>query len=378
MAVSPQVVVIAMHIRNPRVFVTSLVERSFVRRSAQVKRYSPNSIMTINHIPGITYPAILLAVFANQLCLPVPAVLFLITAGALVASGNLSLGGVILAGVMGSLLADYAWFIVGRWQGFRVVRALCSFSMDGQHCSARARRFFSRWGLPSLMFAKFVPGLDGLMPPLAGALNVATVLFLLFDAVGALFWSAGYCFVGYLFADSFDKVAATLNRITGILAFVLGVVLCYFAWRAWELLRMMRGLKLRTISPKALEQKLLAGKNVAVLDLLDVEGHEDTVAIPGIPGAARISPVPLRSSAKVRVPSDLQIVLYCSSPNQVTSARTAVALRRKGISDVWVLEGGLRRWRQLDLPVTTKLSSPAEVAARFGVELPVKKAKLPN
>jgi membrane protein DedA with SNARE-associated domain/rhodanese-related sulfurtransferase len=332
--------------------------------------------MTINHIPGITYPAILLAVFANQLCLPVPAVLFLMTAGALVASGNLSLGGVILAGVVGSLLADYAWFIIGRWQGHRVVRALCSFSMDGQHCSVRARRFFSRWGLPSLMFAKFVPGLDGLMPPLAGALNVTTVLFLLFDGAGALFWSAGYCFVGYLFADRFDKVAATLNRLSGILAIVLGAVLCYFVWRAWELLRMMRGLKLRTISPKALEQKLLAGKNVAVLDLLDVEGHEDAAAIPGIPGAARISPRRLRSSAKVRVPPDLQIVLYCSSPNQVTSARTAVALRRKGISNVWVLEGGLKHWRQLDLPVTTKLSSPAELAARFGVQLPEITGKL--
>lgn len=334
--------------------------------------------MTLNHIPALTYPAILLAVFANQLCLPIPAVLFLITAGALVATGNLSLGGVVLAGVVGSLLADYAWFVTGRWQGYRVVRALCSFSMHGQHCSLRARKFFSHWGLPSLMFAKFVPGLDGLMPPLAGALNVTTVQFLLFDAVGALFWSAGYSFVGYLFADRLDKVAVTLNRASGILAILLGAVLCYLVYRAWELLRMMRGLRLRTISPTTLEQKLEAGENVAVLDLLEVEGHEEAVALPGIPGATRISPGPLRSSAKVRVPPDLQIVLYCSSPNQVTSARTAVALRRKGISNVWVLEGGLKRWRELSLPVTTKLSSPAEVAARFGVQLPEMNGKLSN
>src|ERR1700693_3283213 len=142
--------------------------------------------MTITHIPSITYPVILMAVFANQICLPVPAVLFLITAGALVESGRLNFGSVILAGVVGSLLADYAWFMVGRWQGYRVVRALCSFSMVGLYCSIRAGRFFARRGLPGLMFAKFVPGLDGLMPPLAGALNVTTVLFLIFDGVGAL------------------------------------------------------------------------------------------------------------------------------------------------------------------------------------------------
>ncbi len=326
--------------------------------------------MAINHIPVITYPTIFIAVFANQLCLPVPAVLFLMTAGALVASGSLNLGSVILAGVVGSLLADYAWFMLGRWQGYRVVRALCSFSKDGQHCSTRARRFFSRRGLPGLMFAKFVPGLDGLMPPLAGALNVTTVLFLIFDGVGALLWSAGYCFVGYVFADRLDVVAATLGRVSGILAILLGGVLCYLMWRAWELIRIMRQLRLRVISPALLYQSLQTGKKVEVLDLLDIEGQENSTAIPGIPGAARISPGPLRSSAKVRVPPDVKIVLYCSSPNQITSARTALALRRKGISNVWVLQGGLKAWRELGLPVGTNLASPEAVAAHFGIELP--------
>jgi membrane protein DedA with SNARE-associated domain/rhodanese-related sulfurtransferase len=327
--------------------------------------------MTLNHTLVLTYPMIFLAVFANQLCLPVPAVLFLITAGALVKSGSLHPGSVILAGVVGSLLADYAWFIAGRSWGYRIlVRGLCAFSADGQRHAVRARRLFTRWGLPSLTFAKFVPGLDGLMPPMAGMLNAPSIPFLLFTAAGAFFWTAGYCFVGFLFADRLDVVTAALGRLSGILAIVIAAVLCYLLWRAWELIHTMRELRLRTISSTLLEQKLQAGKRVAVLDLLDVEGNEATTALPGIPGAARISPIPLRSSAKVHVPPDVQIVLYCSSPNQITSARTALALNRKGISNVWVLEGGLKAWRKLGLPVTTELSSPAEVAARFGVELP--------
>ena len=82
--------------------------------------------MTLNHIPPITYPVILMAVFANQICLPIPAVLVLIAAGALVASGSLNLGSVILAGVVGCLLADYAWFLAGRWWGAPSrARSLC-------------------------------------------------------------------------------------------------------------------------------------------------------------------------------------------------------------------------------------------------------------
>jgi len=326
--------------------------------------------MTTSAIPAITYPTILLAVFANQLCLPVPAVLFLITAGALVGTGSLNFSIVVLVGVVGSLAADYAWFMAGRWGGFRVVRTLCAFSANGQHSAVRARTLFARWGLPGLVLAKFVPGLDGLMPPLAGALNVTTVLFLLFDAMGALFWSAGYCFLGYLFSDRLNVVAAMVARTSKILAIVLACVLCYLLWRAWELLRTIRQLQLRTISPALLHEKLQAGDRIAVLDLLDVEGQEDPTIVAGIPGAARISPTPLRSSAQVRVPTDVQLVLCCSSRNQITSARTAVLLRRKGITNVWVLEGGLKAWRELDLPVTTELCTAAQVAARFGVELP--------
>lgn len=326
--------------------------------------------MTTSAIPAITYPTILLAVFANQLCLPVPAVLFLITAGALVGRGSLNFSIVVLVGVVGSLAADYAWFMAGRWGGFRVVRTLCAFSANGQHSAVRARTLFARWGLPGVVFAKFVPGLDGLMPPLAGALNVTTVLFLLFDAMGALFWSAGYCFLGYLFSDRLNVVAAMVARTSKILAIVLACVLCYLLWRAWELLRTIRQLQLRTISPALLHEKLQAGDRIAVLDLLDVEGQEDPTIVAGIPGAARISPTPLRSSAQVRVPTDVQLILCCSSRNQITSARTAVLLRRKGITNVWVLQGGLKAWRELDLPVTTELCTAAQVAARFGVELP--------
>ena len=326
--------------------------------------------MTTSAIPAITYPTILLAVFANQLCLPVPAVLFLITAGALVGTGSLNFSIVVLVGVVGSLAADYGWFMAGRWGGFRVVRTLCAFSANGQHSAVRARTLFARWGLPGLVFAKFVPGLDGLMPPLAGALNVTTVLFLLFDAMGALFWSASYCFLGYLFSDRLNVVAAMVARTSKILAIVLACVLCYLLWRAWELLHTIRQLQLRTISPALLHEKLQAGDRIAVLDLLDVEGQEDPTIVAGIPGAARISPTPLRSSAQVRVPTDVQLILCCSSRNQITSARTAVLLRRKGITNVWVLEGGLKAWRELDLPVTTELCTAAQVAARFGVELP--------
>jgi rhodanese-related sulfurtransferase len=43
--------------------------------------------------------------------------------------------------------------------------------------------------------------------------------------------------------------------------------------------------------------------------------------------------------------------LYCNCPNEVTAAEMTLRLRRKGISRVRPLAGGLNAWRQLNFPV---------------------------
>ena len=56
----------------------------------------------------------LFAVFARQLCLPIPAPLFLMTAGALSAHGHLHMSLVLLVSVLGCLGGDGVWFWCGR------------------------------------------------------------------------------------------------------------------------------------------------------------------------------------------------------------------------------------------------------------------------
>ena len=70
------------------------------------------------------------------------------------------------------------------------------------------------------------------------------------------------------------------------------------------------------------------------------------------------------------MPDDVQIILYCSSERDFVSARVAIALQRIGIDNVWVLEGGLRGWREKGLPVSQSPETPQAVAERLGVRLP--------
>jgi hypothetical protein len=72
---------------------------------------------------------------------------------------------------------------------------------------------------------------------------------------------------------------------------------------------------------------------------------------PAIPGAFRVDPSRLRTSRQLTVPNDVDIVLYSSSGGATVPARAAVGLQRIGIDNLWVLEGGLRAWREQGFPL---------------------------
>jgi rhodanese-related sulfurtransferase len=107
-----------------------------------------------------------------------------------------------------------------------------------------------------------------------------------------------------------------------------------------------------------------------VLDLLNFEEETDTESLEAIPGAFQVDPSRLQKSPHITVRDDVEIILCSSSGHDILSARAAVALKRVGINKVWVLEGGLKAWREQGFPVSPSLEAPEVVAQRLGVRLP--------
>jgi len=319
----------------------------------------------------LTYGGVLLAVFANQICLPIPSIVFLIAAGALSAHGEMRASILVLLGVLGCLAADGIGFWLGRKWGSKTMRLVCRFTADPRSCSKKALEKFHRYGLSVLCVSKFVPGLDAVMPPLSGAEGVSLTRFLAFDTAGSLLWSGFYVGLGYLFSNELGIAIRWAEHFGTALGIVIGVPIGFYAcWRGLALVRMIRQLRLRRISPPMLARKLKSNSKVAVLDLLNFEEETDSEGFEAIPGAFNVDPSRLRKSPHITVPDDVEIVLYCSSGRDTVSARVAVALKRIGVDKVWVLEGGLKAWREQGFPVSQSLEVPELVAERLGVKLP--------
>jgi membrane protein DedA with SNARE-associated domain/rhodanese-related sulfurtransferase len=320
------------------------------------------------YLTHITYPILFVAVLARQLCLPVPALLFLLTGGALAGSGKLNFVGVLMVAVVGCLLADLVWFEAGRLRGKRVLRLLCALTSDPSFCIRRGREIFAKKGLRLLMIAKFVPGLDGICPPLAGMLGASRAAFLVHDAGGASLWAGAYIGCGFLFARQLDKVAQHLSVVSTAVVLIFGIpLLIFFVLKLAQLVLMIRLLRPLQIHPELLKSRLDSGEKFCVVDLLRFE--EDTEGVAAIPGAVRLDPVEIRRKKRVVIPSDVNLVLYCRSRNSFVSARVAVAMRKHGIHNIHVLAGGLEAWKGLGFPLTEQFADVEAEVARLGMEV---------
>ena len=180
----------------------------------------------------LTYIGVLLAVLAEQLYLPIPSPIFLMAAGALAARGKMSTSIIVLLAVLACLSADTLWFWFGRRWGSKAIRLICRFTAGPQGSSKNAHQNFRRYGLAVLCVAKFLPGVNAVLPPLVAAEGVSITGFFGFDAVGSLLWSGFYTELGYLFSNELDVVfrwAKHLGTALGLVIIVPDRPLCRLA-----------------------------------------------------------------------------------------------------------------------------------------------------
>jgi membrane protein DedA with SNARE-associated domain/rhodanese-related sulfurtransferase len=307
---------------------------------------------TLHFIEQHGYWLIICAILARQACLPVPANLFLVAAGALARSGRLSLSGTVGLSVVAFMVADFAWYAAGRRYGDRILHFVCGLSGDPESCVSKASSTFARHGVRTLLVSKFVIGLDAVAVPLAGAALVPPMDFLAFDVAGALLWTATYASLGYVFSEQLDLVAIHIARIGVLAALVGAAALGFYAARRFARWHdFVRQFRLARITPEQLRDKLKMGENILIVDL---QGREnDATEKFSIPGSVRINPRRLEQYKDVIIPPTQQVVLYCACPGELTSARVALALRRRGIGNVRPLAGGLQAWLDRGFPVTS-------------------------
>src|SRR3974390_1251801 len=120
--------------------------------------------MMARHGYALTFALLL----AEAVGLPFPPAIALVAAGAAVAGHALSGPGVLIAAMVALMIGDIAQFWMGRYAGWALLGFLCRLSINPETCMLRSAESFYKRGKLTLLFAKFIPGVNTMAAPLAG------------------------------------------------------------------------------------------------------------------------------------------------------------------------------------------------------------------
>ena len=239
------------------------------------------------------------------------------------------------------VLADMLMFLLGRYTGWWLLGMLCRLSLNPESCILRSADSFHRRGRMMLVFAKFVPGINTMAPPLAGSMNMRAGQFLRLDFAGAALYVGSYMGIGFVFSDAAEAVTRGYQLFGRVLnGIVVAAIVWYVGFQiwAWSKARVWRTVPF--VRPAEAARAMLS--NDAVIYDVRATGYPNQRRR-GF--KARRALAERRPSARRRFPNRWQIFSRTCLPKH----QRPVALRReRGVHPV--ITGGLQAWKKAGLP----------------------------
>jgi membrane-associated protein len=122
----------------------------------------------------------------------------LLAAGISISIGTIktSLGWYLVVAPIAAILGNLAGYWIGRRVGPKVFDRPNSKLFRPEYV-ARAERFFQRWGVLTILLARFVPIVRTVATVMAGTARMRFSLYVLVSIIGGAIWADGVLLIGY-------------------------------------------------------------------------------------------------------------------------------------------------------------------------------------
>jgi membrane protein DedA with SNARE-associated domain len=202
------------------VFVLASVTESIVNETAHLVRTG-----------GL--PVIFALMAVSSACIPIPSEVVMLFAGFAVAdraaSGahhHLTLLGIVLAGVLGTLAGSWVAYGVGRAGRLELLERHGNKVHMGPAQIQRADRWFQRYGEPIVLFGRVIPIIRAFVSLPAGIARMPLLRFSVLTLVGSIPWVLALALVGEAVGSEWTNVRKGFEYVDYVLlaAIVLGLV----------------------------------------------------------------------------------------------------------------------------------------------------------
>lgn len=182
------------------------------------------------------YMGILLLMFLENIFPPIPSEVIMPLAGFTIAQGQFNFLGVILSGVMGSILGALPWYYFGKNWGEKKLKEW--IEKRGQWLTLstedleRSQQWFRHYGNWVVLLGRVIPGIRTYISIPAGLEKMPIFSFLVYSTLGTIVWISFLTVVGYWLGDNYILVEEFMAPIS-----IIVFVILFFAVVIWFLKR---------------------------------------------------------------------------------------------------------------------------------------------
>lgn len=179
-------------------------------------------------------PAIFVLMALDSACVPVPSEVVMLFAGFAVAdpggSGahhHLTIAGVVLAGLLGTLAGSLVAYAAGRTGRLELLERHGHKIRIGPSQVARADRWFARYGQPTVLFGRIVPVLRTFVSLPAGVARMPLGRFTVLTVVGSIPWVLALAIAGQALGTHWTTVRKGFEYVDYLVVVLVVVAIAY-------------------------------------------------------------------------------------------------------------------------------------------------------
>ena len=179
-------------------------------------------------------PAVFILMLLESACLPVPSEAIMLFAGSSVAAGDLTLIGVVAAGVLGNLVGSWIAYAVGYYGRLDLLEKNRLIHVNPKHLKW-ADDLFARHGDPIVFFSRMLPIIRTFISLPAGVAKMPFWRFTVLTLLGCIPWVLMLALVGQAVGENWEEWRDHLHYLD------YAVVVIAVAGIAYWLVRRRRG-----------------------------------------------------------------------------------------------------------------------------------------
>jgi len=193
---------------------------------------------TAHFVSEAGLPGIFALMAISSACIPIPSEVVMLFAGFAVADPaqsasqhHMTMVGVVLAGVLGTMVGSWAAYGVGRGGRLELFERHGAKLHMGPAQIERADRWFQRYGPPAVLFGRMIPLIRAFVSLPAGIARMPFWRFTVYSLIGTVPWVLGLALAGNALGSEWKNVRKGFEYVDYVIVALVVVGVVYAAVR---------------------------------------------------------------------------------------------------------------------------------------------------